>query len=951
MLFLNPWLLLALTGASIPVILHLIRRQAAKPVSWGAMRFLRDSLSERRRRMEWEDLLLMAARCLLLALAALAVARPFVPPDGTTPWALVLPAVLLGIGLFGGSFVLGTLRKRLLVRAAALLLIFLAAGMVVMERWFNLRRFESGGRHDVALIIDASTSMTRSSGTRTVFDDALEEARRIVKDAPRGTSFAVILGGPSPQALSNTPVSHRADVLAQLDGLHAVGGTFRVHEALGMATLVLAEGERPNKDIVILTDLQRHGWSFDNAGAWQALEAAWKALRAKPRLLVRGFPQPPALRNAGIATLASARDLIGTDRQCLLRSEIVNTGNQPVLPGELLIEIDGKQIALEPLGLLVPGQTQTIETRHRFTTTGSHVVTARLTGHDDLAGDDRADCVVSVRKAVRVVLVDGNPAGGFLERAAGHTALALAPVATLLRGGQAGQDFLMDPVVVAAPDVTAEVLASAEVVVLADVARLPAALAAAVADRTAAGSGLVVLAGPRADPTFYNAWDGPDGKLLPLTLGVETAAATGVSPNANSFRHAALAWAGDERRSDLGGAVIRRWRKSTLSPDNGTLAAAFGNGDPFLATRGYGRGRCVLATCAFDARAGNLPGRAAFVPLVHELVAWTAGGGVNWNLEPAWSPSLMLDSRSSGGLTAHYFRQNGRRGDKLVDRIDPTIDFKWGGQAPERRMPNDNFSVEWKATLLPQISGDYLLEAEVDNRIAIKIDHKAVLEQRVNQAPEHTRVTLKAGKPVTFEALYEKDGGSATARVFWTPPGGTRQIIPSSAWIPAADDKPTTYDATDPLGNPRKATLSLGRRGRELRLDGPSIPGLYQVKLPSELQESITTVPTTGPLPLVVRNDIAESRLSKMTDADLAQLRARTNVIQPQSVADVLAVLSGRGFGHEITRLMTVSAVLLLLLESALARWVSRSRRAGDDLSVEFGDTAPVVMMEKGARR
>ena len=114
MLFLNPWLLLALTGASIPVILHLIRRQAAKPVSWGAMRFLRDSLSERRRRMEWEDLLLMAARCLLLALAALAVARPFVPPDGTTPWALVLPAVLLGIGLFGGSFVLGTLRKRLL---------------------------------------------------------------------------------------------------------------------------------------------------------------------------------------------------------------------------------------------------------------------------------------------------------------------------------------------------------------------------------------------------------------------------------------------------------------------------------------------------------------------------------------------------------------------------------------------------------------------------------------------------------------------------------------------------------------------------------------------------------------------------------------------------------------------------------------------------------------------
>ena len=97
MLFLNPWLLLALAGVTIPVIVHLVRRQAAKPVEWGAMRFLMDTLSERRRRMEWEDLLLMAARCLLLALAALAVARPFVPPDSPTPWSFVLPAVLLGV--------------------------------------------------------------------------------------------------------------------------------------------------------------------------------------------------------------------------------------------------------------------------------------------------------------------------------------------------------------------------------------------------------------------------------------------------------------------------------------------------------------------------------------------------------------------------------------------------------------------------------------------------------------------------------------------------------------------------------------------------------------------------------------------------------------------------------------------------------------------------------------
>jgi hypothetical protein len=66
-----------------------------------------------------------------------------------------------------------------------------------------------------------------------------------------------------------------------------------------------------------------------------------------------------------------------------------------------------------------------------------------------------------------------------------------------------------------------------------------------------------------------------------------------------------------------------------------------------------------------------------------KLVAWVAGGGVNWNLDPAWSPSLALDSRSSGGLAARYFRQNAGHERQLLERIDPVIDFNWRDQAPD----------------------------------------------------------------------------------------------------------------------------------------------------------------------------------------------------------------------------------------------------------------------------
>jgi hypothetical protein len=190
---------------------------------------------------------------------------------------------------------------------------------------------------------------------------------------------------------------------------------------------------------------------------------------------------------------------------------------------------------------------------------------------------------------------------------------------------------------------------------------------------------------------------------------------------------------------------------------------------------------------------------------------------------------------------------------------------------------------------------------------------------------------------------FEEDWGEAYVRLFWTPPGGARSLVPSSAWLPAEDAPEATLEAVDPLGRPRQAGVAAGRRGRELRIDGVAVPGLYQVSIPPDLGASIPALAGAARLPVVVRADVAESRVNAITEDDLAQLRARNgHVILPAGADDVLAVLSGRGFGREITRLVAVAALLLLLLETALARWVSRSRRAGDDLRVEFGEPEPL---------
>lgn len=920
---------------ALPVIIHMARRSAAKPVDWGAMRFLIDTVAQRRRRMEWEDLLLMAARCLLLALVALAVARPFIPPDSRVPWSFVLPAVLLGIAALGASFVPSSAKWRWGARLAGVGLLGAAAALVWFEKQLNLRRFDAGGRRDVALVIDASASMEMKRGASTVFERAVEEARRLVADAPRGTAFTVVLGGPAPQAVTAVPLTHRADVLGVLDSLQPVGGSFRAHEALGVATLALAEGTATAKEIVVFTDSQRGGWRFDQPGAWAALEEAWESLAAKPRLLVRGFGAPEPFRNVALGDFSLSRQVVGSDREVAVRAVVENTGDEPVTPGPVVLDADGRNVAEKPVGLIAPGQKVAVEFSHRFAAAGPRVVSLRIDGRDDFPADDRIERVVTVRESLPVLLVDGNPSGSFFDRAAAYTALALAPTPDLIRGREAGRGHMMDPRVVVAAALREGDFGEAAVIVLADVPRLPAALAAELADRIAGGAGLLVIAGPRVEADFYNAWSGPDGALLPAPLEAESADEAGVEISPATFAHEALAWW--EKDSDLATSRVDRWWRAGETRDGAVKGAAFANGDAFLVSRNYGNGRTMLLACALDARAGNLAARRSFVPFVHECVAWCAGGGVDLNVEAAWSPGVPLGGRS-GGLSASYRRQDDRRGGALLDRTDAAIDFRWGNGRPDRRVPVDGFAVAWRGKIVAPVSGDHVFSCEVDDRLRVRIGDGPVWQAGRGRS-ELGRVRFEAGEAVDFEADYEEDGGEAFVRLFWTPPGGEARTVPPSAFLP---EKPPSagYEALDPRGHPRRASVRAGRRGDELAIEGAAVPGVYQVSVGGDLDDLVPGI-EGGRLPVAVVRDSAESRFEPWTTDDIALVRARAEFLQPGSVEDVLGVLEGKGYGRQIARWLVLAAFAFLLLESLLARWVSRSRRIGEDASVEFGDYVP----------
>jgi hypothetical protein len=307
---------------------------------------------------------------------------------------------------------------------------------------------------------------------------------------------------------------------------------------------------------------------------------------------------------------------------------------------------------------------------------------------------------------------------------------------------------------------------------------------------------------------------------------------------------------------------------------------------------------------------------------------------VNLNTGASWNPSFVLNS-FGGGLSASYFRDRDRKKPARLERVDPAIDFDWGNGRPDAKLPADQFSIRWEGTLTAPVSGEYAFSAEVDDELELRIGASTMRARRGE--PELGRVTLKAGVPVPIQADFREDGGEAHVHLFWTPPGGVRQLVPSSALQPKRAE-PFEMKALDPRGRARVATVSTGRRGRELSIAGPAIPGIYEISTAGALDGIVPTA-AGATLPAAVLRDPAESHFDPMTADDLALVRGRADLLQPHSVADILGAMTGKGFGREIWKWLAVAAFVLFLLESALARWVSRSRRTAETVRVDFGET------------
>ena len=204
MAFLNPLFLFGLLAAGIPLIIHLWNRRRVVTIDFSSLMFLMAAHRENARRFQLRQLLILLLRMAIVALIALALARPF-----------------LTLGLPVAS-----------VRA----------------------------KTDLVIVLDNSYSMAYQDVDGIRFEKAKTLAIDILDTLRHGDSAALILMSDIPNPIFRQLTPDLESVSAAINAAEVSYRATNVQPSLELAHEILAESEQLNKELYLISDFAENGW-------------------------------------------------------------------------------------------------------------------------------------------------------------------------------------------------------------------------------------------------------------------------------------------------------------------------------------------------------------------------------------------------------------------------------------------------------------------------------------------------------------------------------------------------------------------------------------------------------------------------------------------------------------------------------------------------------------------
>ena len=473
------------------------------------------------------------------------------------------------------------------------------------------------GPQAAVLVIDDSFAAGYAVDGRPWIKAATDEARRILTQLGPEAEVAIVRaaeGADHPSELTRDHLRLRDQLLALEPSARPADTT----RALARAAQLLAASSHARKTVFLISLLARTGFRPDDPpwGKDGPLLVASELRPAKlPNLAITGLRVDP---DPGAATRGVAFDAeVGNFSDAASKVELSLTIADRVVARGALALGPGERKTKHFLAALPPGQRAA----------DAHVT---LSG-DALAIDDLRWVRASLRDRVRVLIVDGDP------RTVRHDDEVFYLEAALRPGDR--EDSGTSVRVITSSEELAGIeprrrgtagaieLDEFDVVILANVAALPAERVNALADWVRAGGGILVAPGDHVDPAAYDRTMLP---VLPQSLRDPIDTTWGAPPEERDSRALHLVkWEADHP-------IFRPFSKAapeladakffevsllgpTTSPDRKVLAR-FTNGAAALVEASIGAGRTLLFTSTLDRDWNDLPIHPGYLPLLQQAV-------------------------------------------------------------------------------------------------------------------------------------------------------------------------------------------------------------------------------------------------------------------------------------------------------------------------------------------
>ncbi|MHC4938254.1 MAG: BatA domain-containing protein [Planctomycetota bacterium] len=602
--FTNPFLLGGLALASLPIIIHLLNRRRFKQLDWAAMDFLLKAAVRNRKRVRLENLLLLLLRTAVVVLLILAVARPFTKSQDALA------------SIFG-----------------------------------------SEGATERIIVLDDSHSMRAGQGNRSAFEVATQLTRKLINRLYEERSddrITLILasdplggieGGQSVAAASEN-AKRLAERLARLkpsDGVFDVASTID-------AILETAGEEDKRLALDIVSDFRRRDWTDADGNMAAPVAEAMARFTERGEIRLVDVGTAP-VNNLGVVELESKDRAVVAGVPTSFVARIKNHGPDPVDGRKVQVTFQFGETRLDPVwleGTLQPGETAEVTQEFTFRKRGPIVVQAKLPT-EVLPGDDTRRLVVEVRKAMRFLLVDGEPDPEAYRGETDFLAAALMPPGNVVSG--------IEVEIVPEQGFHERLLDTTDGVFLLNVYRLPTERLAALEEYVRNGGGLVFFLGDQVDPavyntTFYGKGEKAGQGLLPLYLLEEEGRSDDyVTLAPPSLDHPAIRFLRGLNELVFRTVHVRRFigaRQSAREDTRVLLSWTDENNSPALAEKEFGEGRVLMWTTSGDKEWADLPRSLLYVPLMHELARYVVKPGpadttklVGTPIELAFDPARM----------------------------------------------------------------------------------------------------------------------------------------------------------------------------------------------------------------------------------------------------------------------------------------------------------------------